>query len=441
MLLLVSLYGVACYYHKHEIELIYSSFLWIKILFILFVCQISLYYYELYNFKTGFSYIEMTSRLIQALGSATMILGAIFFIYPRMLPGRWVFISSLIIFIVLSCLWRYAYCAILKKGLWTKSVLIVGNGMFPLKIIRELKDNSDCGYKVIALSTERPYPQNKLLKGIDVIIGFNKLIQIVIDKQIETVVVAMDEKRGKLPVKELLELKVNGIPIIEGETFYEHLTGKILVENINPSWLIFGEGFQKSFITMASKRIVGITLSIIGLLLTSPILIITAILIKLDTPGPVFFKQIRTGKDSKPFVLIKFRSMTVDAEKSGAQWAQKNDPRVTRIGKIIRKLRIDEIPQMWNVLKGEMSFVGPRPERPEFVKELAQKIPYYEQRHAVHPGITGWAQISYPYGASVKDAKEKLKYDLYYIKHMSIIFDLYIILKTVKIILFREGSR
>ncbi len=383
----------------------------------------------------------MTFRLIHALGGACLVLGFIFLIYPRLLPAKWIFLVSLLVFVILSSLWRYAYCAVLKKGLWTTPVLIVGNGDFPLEIIKEVRDNADCGYKIVALAAETPYPQTPELQNINFILGFHSLYKSVLEQQVEAVVVAMDEKRGKLPVKELLELKVNGIPIIEGETFYEHLTGKILVEKINPSWLIFGEGFQKSFITLISKRIVGIILSIIGLILTSPILLLTAILIKIESPGPVFFKQVRVGKDGKNFVLVKFRSMRVDAEKYGAQWAQKNDPRVTKVGRIIRKLRIDEIPQMWNVLKGEMSFVGPRPERPEFVKELAKIIPYYEQRHAVQPGITGWAQISYPYGASIEDAKEKLKYDLYYIKHMSLLFDLYIILKTVKIILFREGAR
>ncbi len=440
-LLLISLLAVAVYKHRYNISIIYSTFLWIKILFIVFICQISLYYHELYNFKYGFSYLDMTFRLIHALGGACLVLGFIFLIYPRLLPAKWIFLVSLLVFVILSSLWRYAYCAVLKKGLWTTPVLIVGNGDFPLEIIKEVRDNADCGYKIVALAAETPYPQTPELQNINFILGFHSLYKSVLEQQVEAVVVAMDEKRGKLPVKELLELKVNGIPIIEGETFYEHLTGKILVEKINPSWLIFGEGFQKSFITLISKRIVGIILSIIGLILTSPILLLTAILIKIESPGPVFFKQVRVGKDGKNFVLVKFRSMRVDAEKYGAQWAQKNDPRVTKVGRIIRKLRIDEIPQMWNVLKGEMSFVGPRPERPEFVKELAKIIPYYEQRHAVQPGITGWAQISYPYGASIEDAKEKLKYDLYYIKHMSLLFDLYIILKTVKIILFREGAR
>jgi len=234
---------------------------------------------------------------------------------------------------------------------------------------------------------------------------------------------------------------MRGIDVVEGETFYEHLAGKIIVEKIRPSWLIFHGGFAKPRHTLFFKRLMGIVFASIGLALSSPLIILVAILIKLDSPGPVLFVQERVGKDGKVFKLYKFRSMRTDAEKDAPKWAGKNDPRVTRVGRVIRKLRIDEIPQMWNVLKGDMSFVGPRPERPYFVEMLRQKIPFYDQRHTVQPGITGWAQICYPYGASEEDALEKLKYDLYYIKYMSAMFDLYIIFKTVKIIIFGEGAR
>jgi sugar transferase (PEP-CTERM system associated) len=234
---------------------------------------------------------------------------------------------------------------------------------------------------------------------------------------------------------------MQGLPVIDGETFIEEITGKLAIDSINPSWLIFKEGFQKTPSMLLGKRISGILFSLAGLIFSLPVTLITAAAIKLESRGPVFFRQTRVGKDGIEFQVIKFRSMITDAEKDGAKWASADDDRVTRVGRIIRKLRIDEIPQMWNVLKGDMNFVGPRPERPEFVKDLAQKIRYYDQRHCVHPGIIGWAQINYPYGASIEDAKRKLEYDLYYIKHMSVLLDFYIVLKTVKTILFREGSR
>ena len=258
----------------------------------------------------------------------------------------------------------------------------------------------------------------------------------------QKIIVAMDEKRGKLPTEKLLRCRMKGIQILEGATLYEELTGKIFVEKLNPSWFIFSDGFRKSRITRFMKRITGLIAASVGLLLTLPLIALIALAIKLDSKGPVIFKQDRSGQDGRIFKLCKFRSMIDKAEAAcGPCWAADNDERITRAGRILRKYRLDEIPQMWNVLKGDMSFVGPRPERPEFVNKLAEAIPYYIERHTVKPGITGWAQVSYRYGASVKDACEKLKYDLFYIKNMSLIMDLIIIFKTAKIVLLRSGAR
>jgi sugar transferase (PEP-CTERM system associated) len=235
---------------------------------------------------------------------------------------------------------------------------------------------------------------------------------------------------------------VRGINIIDGESFYERITGKVLVEKINPSWLIFSDGFVKSRLSRLSKRLVGLTLSTAMLVLLSPLLLVVALAIRMESKGPAIFKQERVGEDGETFTLYKFRSMRTDAEKqTGPVWAEEDDPRITRVGRIIRKVRIDELPQLWNVLKGDMSFVGPRPERPFFVEQLKKKIPYYNERFAVKPGVTGWAQIKYPYGSTEKDALEKLKYDLYYIKNMSVIMDLMVIFHTVKIVLLSRGSR
>jgi len=254
--------------------------------------------------------------------------------------------------------------------------------------------------------------------------------------------VALDEKRGVMPYTELLNCKVRGISIIDGESFYERITGKLLVEKINPSWLIFSDGFVKTPVSKFIKRVVGFVLSALMFLCLSPLLILVSIVIRLDSRGPILFSQERVGENGEIFTIYKFRSMRTDAETiSGPVWAEEDDPRITRVGKIIRKLRIDELPQLWNVLKGDMSFVGPRPERPYFVEKLKQKVPYYNQRFAVKPGVTGWAQIKYPYGATENDALEKLKYDLYYIKNMSLIMDLMVIFQTVKTVLLGKGSR
>lgn len=439
--LFFSLVVVVAYRHGGDITAFDILSLWPRLFLIVFVCLLCLYYYDLYTFRSGFSYVEMTIRLIQALGSASIFLGFLYFVFPVLLPGRWVFLGSLLVFFFLSGLWRYAYCWMLRKEWWTIPVLIVGSGTFSEEIVREIKDKSDCGFRVAGAVLDKVLAEDEAYGDTRVFNSFSNLCQRISETGAEEIIVAMDQRRGRLPLDELLECKMKGVPVLEGETFFEELTGKILVDKINPSWLIFHEGFQKSWVMMATKRLIGTCISAFGLFFSFPIILLTSICIKSDSQGPIFYRQERVGKDGKTFVLIKFRSMRQDAEHEEAEWARRNDVRVTRVGKIIRKLRIDEIPQMWNVLKGEMNFVGPRPERPQFVSELNKKIRYYNQRSTVQPGITGWAQISYPYGASEEDAKKKLEYDLFYIKHMSVILDLYIILKTVKTILFREGSR
>lgn len=274
------------------------------------------------------------------------------------------------------------------------------------------------------------------------IIGdYTQISSIVKAGGVDRIVVALDERRGKFPLEQLLFCRLKGIPVDDGVSFTEQLAGKLSVENLHPSFLIFSDGFKRSEILKRAKRLFDIITSFVVLILTFPICLLVALAIKLDSRGPVFYQQERVGEDEKIFRLIKFRSMRVDAEENGPVWAESNDRRVTRIGRLIRKIRLDEIPQLYNVLKGEMSFVGPRPERPHFVNLLKNEIPFYSERHVVKPGITGWAQISYRYGASKEDALEKLKYDLYYIKHMSVLLDLIILFETVKIVLLGKGAR
>ena len=257
----------------------------------------------------------------------------------------------------------------------------------------------------------------------------------------DRIIVALDERRSKLPVEQLLSCRLKGIQVDDGMAFTEDLDGKLSVQNLYPSALIFSNGFKKALVFKRAKRYLDIVASAVGLLLSFPFSLLTALAIKLDSEGPVLYRQERVGEDERRFYLLKFRSMRADAEENGPVWAEPDDERVTRVGRVIRKLRLDEIPQMLNVLRGEMSFVGPRPERSFFIEQLEKGIPYYSQRHIIKPGITGWAQIRYPYGASKEDALEKLKYDLYYIKHMSFLFDLMIIFETAKIVLLGKGAR
>ena len=413
-----------------------------KALLIMVVCQACLYYNELYDLKVTDTPLELGLRLTKAIGIASILLALFYFCIPSLLMGRGIFFISLIFLILLVVSWRFAYNWILKKKMFTERVMIMGSGNLFREIINETTSRPDTGYQLSGVISMNSTLTSPFLQDIPHFSINQPLCELATSLHAQKIIVAMDEKRGKLPTEELLRCRMKGIQILEGATLYEELTGKIFVEKLNPSWFIFSDGFRKSRITRFMKRITGLIAASVGLLLTLPLIALIALAIKLDSKGPVIFKQDRSGQDGRIFKLCKFRSMIDKAEAAcGPCWAADNDERITRAGRILRKYRLDEIPQMWNVLKGDMSFVGPRPERPEFVNKLAEAIPYYIERHTVKPGITGWAQVSYRYGASVKDACEKLKYDLFYIKNMSLIMDLIIIFKTAKIVLLRSGAR
>jgi sugar transferase (PEP-CTERM system associated) len=271
--------------------------------------------------------------------------------------------------------------------------------------------------------------------------SFSQISSIVKQRQVDRIVVALDERRGRFPLDQLLECRLRGTRVEDAAAFTESWSGKLLVENLHPSALIFSNGFKRTMILKGLKRWIDLLFSILGIVLSLPLSLAIALAIKLDSRGPVFYKQVRVGEEGRQFTLYKFRSMQVNAEQHGPVWAIIGDIRVTRVGRVMRKLRIDEIPQLINVLKGEMSFVGPRPERPFFADQLKHEIPFYVQRHSVKPGVTGWAQVCHSYASTKEDNLEKLKYDLYYIKYMSIFFDLMIIFKTVKIVILGRGAR
>jgi sugar transferase (PEP-CTERM system associated) len=311
-----------------------------------------------------------------------------------------------------------------------------------VEVAREVLNRPDAGYRIVGFVGTDSEQLGKSLINPRVIGLTEDLDEIVKREDIDRIVVAMGERRGQLPTDKLLQLSLAGqVSIEEGATFYERVTGRVSLNMIRPSWLIFtGRGRQVK-LEAVTRSAVHWLVAFVGLLLSLPIVGLTAILIKLDSRGPVFYRQERVGRNGRNFVLVKFRSMRTDAEKTGPVWASKSDDRTTRVGRIIRKVRIDEIPQFWNILRGEMSFVGPRPERPHFVAQLAQEIPYYEQRHLIAPGLTGWAQIKYPYGASIEDARQKLQYDLFYIKNHSLVLDAIVLFETIKIILFGRGAQ
>lgn len=337
-------------------------------------------------------------------------------------------------------LMRQAVQAISGLGVGAKRVLILGTGAEAVTVENSLKTLRHPRIEVVGFyQTSGAQPPK--VDADRLIPRSISLTEVVERLDIREVIVAVREQRGGvLPLRELLDCRVRGIPVTDLSAFYEKVRGEVPIETLKASWLIYGSGFEQGNVRTLIKRVFDLAASSVLLVLTLPLMILTALAIRLESPGPIIYRQVRTGRAGRPFTVLKFRSMRVDAEKDGAQWAKPGDARVTRVGRVIRKLRIDELPQIINVLRGEMSFVGPRPERPEFVAKLKEQIPFYDLRHSVKPGLTGWAQVRYSYGASVEDARTKLQFDLYYVKNHSLFLDILILFETVRVILFREGA-
>ena len=403
-------------------------------------CLATFYLFDLYDFVVMHDRRELVLRLVQALGLAWVALALAFYAFPQLMLGRGICLIALPLALGLMVGWRVSIHWLLGHPDFGEKILIVGSGTFAVEIAREMLERPDAGYRIAGFVGSDPELLGKSLINPSVIGLTSELAEVVRREGIDRIVVAMGERRGQLPTNELLQLSLAGtVNIEEGASFYERVTGRVSLNMIRPSWLIFSSRGRQARIAGITRNIVHRIVALLGALSSLPIAIVTAILIKLDSRGPILYKQERVGKNGGTFMVMKFRSMRTDAEKAGPVWATEDDDRTTRVGKIIRKLRIDEIPQFWNILRGEMDFVGPRPERPHFVSQLAEEIPYYEQRHLIAPGLTGWAQIKYPYGASIEDARQKLQYDLYYIKNQSLMLDAIILFETIKIILFGRG--
>lgn len=416
------------------------------------ICQAALSYNELYDWKTSQNRAELANRLLHAAGYSLVMLGCLSFVAGSVfvLPGiadinreTWKLILLVGIAFVGVYALRSAFHWFFYKWRFGERIVIVGSSTDAKQLAQLIHDNPMSGYEVLGIIEEPGQAPLPHAAGDPPSLGsLADLRRLCVEEGISRVVVALRERRGKVPVDVLLACRMDGVLIEEREAMYERLTGKLAVESMRPSYLIYGRGFTKDPLTMVGKRLLDITASLIGLVLSLPLCVLVAIAIKLTSRGPVFFCQERVGQDGHTFNLIKFRTMRVDAEReSGPVWATKNDARITPIGRLLRLSRIDEIPQFLNILAGHMSFVGPRPERPHFVEQLKEQIPYYPLRHTVKPGLTGWAQVRHPYGASIEDAQEKLRYDLYYIKNMGFVFDLNIILRTVGVILGGRGAR
>jgi sugar transferase (PEP-CTERM system associated) len=414
---------------------LYSGHSLLRIIGIVGVALLCSHYLELYDARQLTSPREIYSRILMLLGIVCLLLAGLTYVFPGFAVGRGVFLIGICILSLTWMLWRWAYGRLISSPLIRERVYLLGQGERARRIAETIRSRNELGMDVVGWAGEAG--SDSLTRDS---LG-SILIEMARKRSMERVIVAMEDRRSRMPIEELLEVRMQGIRVEDGAALLEKISGQIEVDTLHPSSLIFGDGFRLRPKQFFIRNIVSTVLALSLSILTLPLIPIIVLLIKLTSPGPALYSQKRVGFRDRVFNCYKFRTMRADAEAdSGPTWALDDDPRVTNVGKFLRRSRLDEIPQLWNVLRRDMEFVGPRPERPEFIERLSQEIPYYRLRHVVRPGITGWAQIRYRYGNSVKDAKEKLKYDLFYIKNMNPGLDFWIVFQTVKTVLFGEGA-
>jgi sugar transferase (PEP-CTERM system associated) len=417
----------------------------IQIGIVVFVCIGSFYCNDLYRLSARDNSLDHILRVEQSLGAASLLLGLFYFLFPRLLLSRGVFLIGMLLITAITVVGRKALDKAWQLSAPVQRVAILGDGPLAVELARELKQRDDLNLRVegflTAAATVAGAPEVNIF-GTPVLGRVSEIESIVEHSGISRIVVALEDRRGVLPTRELVSLRVRGLRIEDAPTVHSALTGRIALESVRPSWFVFSDGFHRTAWTDVVKRSLDLTFGTIGFLCSLPLMLLVALAVRLESKGPVIYRQLRVGRMSRNFQILKFRSMRLDAEVSGrAQWATKGDPRVTRIGGFLRKYRLDELPQFINIMRGDMSFVGPRPERPYFVEELRRELPYYDERHSVRPGLTGWAQVQYSYGASVEDAYRKLEYDLFYLKNMSPLFDIAIMMRTIRIVVSGFGGR
>ena len=396
----------------------------------------------LYQFHQRLYFSEAVVRLLVGLTLACLGLAIMFYAYPPLMITRDIASVAIAYALLLLLGIRYLFVRTVDHNIFRRRTLVYGAGERAGSIAEIRRKADRRGFMVVASVAAQG---DTVIEKQDVMrTNGNTITDIAIEKGAEEIVIAMDDRRGNLPIRDLLNAKLHGIDVVDLLEFLERETGKIRIDLVNPGWLIFSPGFRRSKIRRFAKRVMDLVVSG-GLLLVSwPLMILIWIAIKVEdgASASVIYRQCRVGQGGGSFDVLKIRSMSEDAESDGvAVWATKNDSRITKVGGFLRKLRLDELPQIFNVLRGQMSIVGPRPERPEFVEQLQEKIPYYSERHVVKPGVTGWAQLKYSYGASEEDAAEKLQYDLYYIKNQTFLLDILIILQTVEVVLWGKGAR
>ncbi len=419
-----------------EIVLAYE-YGYLKIAAVTALTLILSYYLDLYEPQIVSARKEIYFRVLLVFGSDCFILSAAIYFYPEVALWRGrAYVVGFCLLIPAFLLWRRSYEWLCTREVFRERVYVLGAGEFARTIVTAIRDRADIGMEVIDwkdITAEHSERRAIWVAELERLATR--------PKPVHRIIVAMESQRGELPVPELLALRFQGIVVEEVGTLRERLSGKIQLDGLRPSSFLYSEGFRIRSTQQFTRRMASMIAAAIGLTLCLPIIPVLMLLVKMSSPGPVFFRQTRVGVGGHEFNVIKFRTMFTNAEAAGARWATKNDPRVTKIGMFMRKTRLDEIPQLWNILRGEMDFVGPRPERPEFIPMLSKELPFYYLRHLVRPGLTGWAQIRYGYGATLAETKEKLEYDLYYLKHMSLGLDLFIMFETIKTIIRRRGAQ
>jgi len=412
-----------------------------RILLVVGVCELALYYHDLYDIQVVRDRSELFVRLFQAIGTACLGLAILYFTDPDHSLGRGIFVITAPLVLLLLLTWRLTTDHLGLFLLAPQRILVVGTGRDGISLVREIIRRPELNLKVVGFLDEKGEHIGESLVNPRIIGGVAELEAVASREKVDRVVLSLAERRGNMPVRQLLDLKFAGTSVEDAHSVWEQISGRIPIERLSPSWLILSQGFRKPKILIAVKRATDFVVAAIGTILSMPIMILTALTIWIETGSPILFRQERTGMNGRPFEILKFRSMKQNAEQNGPAWAKEKDDRTTRVGRLIRKLRFDELPQFINVLRGEMSLVGPRPERPVFCELLEQEIPFYVQRQSVRPGLTGWAQIKYQYGSSVEESRTKLEYDLFYIKHMSILLDLVIMFETVKVLITGRGAK
>jgi sugar transferase (PEP-CTERM system associated) len=393
----------------------------------------------LYQIRQRLNIEGVLTRLGLGLGFAAVALALIYYVAPVLSLWRGWWVLSLVVAFALLIGSRAVFARFVDRDVLRRRVVVYGAGKRAAALLQLRRRSDQRGFQIVAFLPVPEEPQVVQDERVDLSGG--TLAELAQKQDADEIVIAMDDRRRGFPIRELLDCKFAGIDVVDVLTFLERESGRVKIDLMEPSWMIFSEGFTRRGSRISVARLLDLSVSFVVLMIGWPIMLLTALAILIEDGRPVFYRQTRVGLLGKPFELLKFRSMAKNAEEGAAQWAQHNDSRVTKVGAYIRKLRFDELPQLLNIIAGDMRFVGPRPERPEFVESLAAKIPYYHERHCVKPGLTGWAQLSYPYGSSERDALEKLQFDLYYVKNQSLIFDLIILLQTVEVVIWGKGAR